>query len=189
MRVSGEPQNQLTAAWRTFHSRPPGAEPPVGVLGDFEPARKTLKAFDPALEIWWSPWRDYGTDTPGRWRIMQWGPRAQNWIHILYWQYDDGSYRPLYPIGALIRKLDSMRAPLAQVSEEADVANEIAKMEHKREMVRIQRDHWQATRKRGGGTQRVFGGGVIRKRSDIISPSIDPAYVAEMRRMGIRRYG
>jgi hypothetical protein len=189
MRISGQPENECTAAWRNFHSRPPGAVPPVEVSGGFEQARKELKRFDPGLELWWSPQRHWGTEMPGRWRVMQWGERAQNWIHILYWEGEKGEFRPLPPTGPLINRLMAMRQPLKPLTEEVAQNNDRVQRAGREDFRRTLRDHWMNTRSRGKGTQRVYGQGVIRSRKDINAPSIDPEYVRLMRERGIRRYG
>jgi hypothetical protein len=174
---------------RSFQFRPP--DPGFASPEMLKRARALLKEFDPGLEAWWSESR--GCDdpvTPGRWRIMQWGNKAQNWYHILYWEYADGSFRPLEPVSAITRKLESIRVPVDVQDKKADKINEQVKATTQAEIKDITQQFSEGAAQRGQGIQHVFGAGTkIRKRSEVLAPKIDGEYVKTLKKRGHTQYG
>lgn len=50
--------------------------------------------FDGKLEIWWHDhWKAHDTKQPGRWAVMYWRDRAQEWSVVFYWETAAGEFR------------------------------------------------------------------------------------------------
>lgn len=93
-----------------------------------ERCREALKAYDPYLNVWWSPARGLSKPAPvGRWRIVQWVPRTGNWDTVTYWEGEDGAYRQPSPSEMLaeVQRLDlwARGDDASQLSMRLDAAN------------------------------------------------------------------
>lgn len=94
-----------------------------------EKARKALKAFDPRLNLWWSPMRHFNSELPGRWRVVEFLAGSGTWDTVFSWEGPEGQYRPPLPVEPIIAKIASMDVTkhggdLTKMSKALDAKND-----------------------------------------------------------------
>jgi hypothetical protein len=93
-----------------------------------EACRRSLKAYDLDLDLWWSPVRKPRCELPGRWRVVAWLPNTGNWDTVFYWEGEDGTYRDPSPQALLNKVMQcdmwARGDNLAALSTRTDEANE-----------------------------------------------------------------
>lgn len=83
--------SESSAEWQNFNFRP--ADPAWAPMALLERCRTALKAYDPYLDLWWSPMRGFGTLAPGRWRVVCWMQGSNTWDTVFFWEGLKNEYR------------------------------------------------------------------------------------------------
>lgn len=103
MRQRCTPQPGTLAA-KDLTFRP--ADPVWANLAALATARAVLKAYDPYLDLWWSPLRGRGKPGPvGRWRIVAYRAIERSRETVMFWEGPDGEYRGEFPKDALLAEV------------------------------------------------------------------------------------
>lgn len=93
---------QHTAEAQNYAFRP--ADPAWAPAALLERCRAGLKAYDPYLDLWWSPMRGFGQLAPGRWRVVCWMKGQNTWDTVFFWEGLDGKYREP-AVDAMVEKI------------------------------------------------------------------------------------
>jgi len=105
---------------RSYHFRPP--DPTWVSAKMLEEVRAALRAFDPYVTIWWSETKRCVShpEMPGRWRVMEYLPRKNNWLEAFTWETPSKGYRLPWPASAIIHKLGQSMVRMDVASRLAD---------------------------------------------------------------------
>lgn len=175
-------------AWRSYRFTPP--DPYWIPKGTIEEVRRRIRRFDPWLNVWWSPMRGHLTGCPGRWRIVQWLPRAVTWSTVFYWETSEGDYLPLRPVNQILTKLASARHDLVELGQRIEEENERRERIRGSEVRQVTREHFIDYAKRMLGLRQTFGPGPLRRRSFLRGKGLlDPHsnHARWVREMGLGR--
>lgn len=86
---------------KSLSFQPP--DPAWAPVAAVQRARAVLKAYDPYLNLWWSPAVRLGDPVrPGRWTVKEWMPSVCNWDTVLVWEGPNGEYRDEFPTDRLV---------------------------------------------------------------------------------------
>lgn len=156
------------AAWRSYTFRPPD---PVWVArSELRALQSALAKIEPDLDVWWSPARGRGGDPRrGRWRIVSWSPGSSNWLTVFYVEGPLGEYRPLSPMGPILRQVEKVawtgRQSIAELEREVDEHNAKVKAARDSELEGAMREYLEDFGARHQGIRQTFAPGYIRRRS------------------------
>jgi len=155
MRQRCIPSKDTTKA-KQFEFRPP--DPAWAPTAAVQRARKALKAYDPYLDLWWSPAVRLGTEQPGRWCVKEWLPSTGAWDMVLVWEGPNGEYRDEFPTDVLVAKVAakslkgvSFAAHLDKVESSNDTRDADA------ERIRLREGWREANHKAAYDSKRKFG--------------------------------
>jgi len=146
---------QGTARHRTFRYRAP--DPTWAPRDHIESVRRSLRAFDPRVALWWGSGR-------GRWRLMEWLNGQGIWSHIAFWQGPNGEYR--HPeagsMKALLVRLSGLDEKAIAGFEEDNQKLEIARRD---ELRSPSMEYLRDIASRAVGGKIVVGSGAPRSRN------------------------
>lgn len=135
--------------------------------GTIAAVRQALWKLDPRLDVWWYRWHRSDTPEHGRWAIMYWKERAQEWSVVFFWEGPGGEYRQLS-----LECTQPILNCLAECEEEADVASRraaeekrVANAKDHEEVRQASAEYTRDFLQRDQGIRQTFAPGYIRRRS------------------------
>lgn len=149
-------------AGRDLAFRPP--DPVWAPKGRLERIRAALKAFDPFLDLWWSPLCRFNSPHPGRWVVKEYVRSSRTWTNVMIWEGPNRQYRDEFPIEQMLDQIAARGAggELRRLSKDLDRKNrdvdEKRELEHKIGTYREAADEaWYTSGQRFGVRQSGLG--------------------------------
>jgi hypothetical protein len=151
---------------RDRHWRPPN--PSWASEETIARVRAALWRVDSRLDVWWyTAMHQHDREHPGRWAIMYWKQKANEWSVVFFWEGVGGSFRPLSE-----EAVTPIKNALGACEEEANVAakrceeeNRLRKEKDKAEFRESVFEYENDKRARNFGSRLISAPGYIRRRN------------------------